>query len=145
MGSAAVRTRGVPPPAGTVAMARVVALTRDLLFGSQVQGALTLAGNEVELVPDEGRLRERMTVDPGEAGSPSADVLVVDLTDGELDGAAVLESLRRTEKLGATRTLGFYSHVEASMRERAERAGFDLVVPRSRMAREGAALVAGLL
>jgi len=31
------------------------------------------------------------------------------------------------------------------MRERAEHAGFDLVVPRSRMAREGPALVAGLL
>jgi CheY-like chemotaxis protein len=125
-------------------MARVLALTRDLLFGSQVQGALTLAGNQVELVADEGRLRERLTMDSGEAGGSLADVLVVDLTDGELDGAAVLESLRCAGELGATRTLGFYSHVETSTRERAERAGFDLIVPRSRMAREGAALVAGL-
>ena len=39
------------------------------------------------------------------------------------------------------RTLGFYSHVDAHVRERAEQAGFDLVVPRSRMAREGAELV----
>jgi hypothetical protein len=31
-----------------------------------------------------------------------------------------------------------------SVRERAEEAGFDLVVPRSRMAREGGALVASL-
>jgi hypothetical protein len=31
------------------------------------------------------------------------------------------------------------------MRERAERAGFDLVVARSRMAREGPVLVAGML
>jgi hypothetical protein len=43
-----------------------------------------------------------------------------------------------------TRTLGFYAHVDVSARERAEEAGFDLVVPRSRMAREGAALVASL-
>jgi len=35
--------------------------------------------------------------------------------------------------------------VDVAARERAEQAGFDLVVPRSRMAREGAALVAGLL
>jgi hypothetical protein len=34
--------------------------------------------------------------------------------------------------------------VDVSVRERAEQAGFDLVVPRSRMAREGAALVASL-
>jgi CheY-like chemotaxis protein len=125
-------------------MARVLALTRDLLFGSQVQGALTRAGNEVELVADERRLRERMTAELAETGGPPADVLVVDLTDGELDGAGVLESLRRAGELGATRTLGFYSHVEVSARERAERARFDLIVPRSRMAREGAELVAGL-
>ena len=126
-------------------MARVLALTRDLLFGSQVQGALTLAGNEVELVADERRLRDLLTAGDTEPDRPAADVLVVDLTDGELDGAAVVESIARAEGLGAMRTLGFYSHVEAAMRERAEHAGFDLVVPRSRMAREGPALVAGLL
>jgi DNA-binding NarL/FixJ family response regulator len=126
-------------------MAHVLVLTRDLLFGSQVQGALTLAGNEVELVADERRLRELLATGRAEPDRPPADVLVVDLTDGELDGAGILESIARAEGLGATRTLGFYSHVDASMRERAERAGFDLVVPRSRMAREGPALVAGLL
>jgi hypothetical protein len=35
--------------------------------------------------------------------------------------------------------------VDADTRRRAEAAGFDLVVPRSRMAREGAALVDRLL
>lgn len=125
-------------------MAQVLALTRDLLFGSQVQGALTLAGHDVELVADEARLRERLAA-AEEAASPAAELLVVDLTDAELDGAAIVESIARREGLGAMRTLGFYSHVEAAMRERAERAGFDLVVPRSRMAREGPDLVAGLL
>jgi hypothetical protein len=125
-------------------MARVLALTRDLLFGSQVQGALTLAGHDVELVADESRLRERLAV-ASDPSSSTAELLVVDLTDGELDGAAIVESLARAGGLGSMRTLGFYSHVEATMRERAERAGFDLVVPRSRMAREGPALVAGML
>ncbi len=49
------------------------------------------------------------------------------------------------KELGVTRTLAFYPHVEADTRRRAIEAGFDLVVPRSRMAREGAALVAELL
>ncbi len=124
-------------------MARVLALTRDLLFGSQVQGALTLAGHDVELIANESQLRERLAA-AEEAASPTGELLLVDLTDTELDGAAIVESIARREGLGATRTLGFYSHVEAAMRERAERAGFDLVVPRSRMAREGPELVAGL-
>jgi CheY-like chemotaxis protein len=125
-------------------MAQVLVLTRDLLFGSQVQGALTLAGHQVELIADEPRLRVRL-VAAGDGSSAAVQVLAVDLTDRELDGAAVLESLAQAPGLGPMRTLGFYSHVEAAMRERAERAGFDLVVPRSRMAREGSELVAGLL
>jgi hypothetical protein len=42
-------------------------------------------------------------------------------------------------------TLAFYSHVEQDVRQAAEEAGIDRVVPRSRMAREGAALVDRLL
>jgi CheY-like chemotaxis protein len=125
-------------------MARVLALTGDLLFGSRVQGALALAGHDVELVANEPRLRARLAEsdDSGRASAgPPADVLVVDLTDDRLDGAAIVRSLSDGGELRRTRTLGFYSHVDAAARERAERAGFDLVVARSRMAREGVELV----
>jgi hypothetical protein len=107
-------------------VARVVALVPDLLFGSKVQGMLVAAGHDVELVPSADAARERAT---------GADVVIVDLTAGDVDVAGIV---------GVTRTLAFYSHVEADVRERAEAAGYDLVVPRSRMAREGAALVARL-
>ena len=121
-------------------MARVLALVPDLLFGSRVQGALTAAGHEVELIADEGRLRARI----GEQAAPAADVLIVDLTNEELDGAGLVEALSAGGELARMRTLGFYSHVDAPARERAERAGFDRVVPRSRMAREGAELTSVL-
>jgi CheY-like chemotaxis protein len=129
-------------------MARVLALSADLLFGSRVQGALVGAGHEVELVGDERRLRERFSLCAGGAGdrdNRAADVLVADLTDPGLDGAAIVASLKAGGELGETRTLAFYSHVDAAARERAQRAGFDLVVARSRMAREGPELVARLL
>jgi DNA-binding NarL/FixJ family response regulator len=122
-------------------MARVVALVPDLLFGSQVQGMLAAAGDEVELVGDENRVRDRL----GNAAAPAVAVLVVDLTTDALDGPALVEALSGEGALARTRTLGFYAHVDVSVRERAEKAGFDLVVPRSRMAREGAALVASLV
>lgn len=121
-------------------MARVLALVPDLLFGSRVQGALTAAGHEVELIGDEGRLRERL----GDGTAPAAAVLVVDLTDAGLDGSGIVEALLGEDGLRGVRTLAFYSHVDAPVRERAERAGFNLVVPRSRMAREGAELVTRL-
>ncbi len=119
-------------------MARALALVPDLLFGSRLQGALQAAGHTVELVPDAQRLRTRLA----DAAVPPADVLVVDLIDDALDGAEVLAALRAEGAIPAgVGTLGFYAHVDPAARERAERAGFDLVVPRSRIAREGPELV----
>ena len=98
-------------------MARVALHCRDLLFGSKVEGALTAAGHQVTR--------------PGE----TVDIVVVDLTDPDV----------RWPDAGDAPRLGFYSHVDQETRKRAEEAGFDLVVPRSRMNREGPALVDKLL
>jgi DNA-binding NarL/FixJ family response regulator len=95
---------------------------------------------EVELIADESRLRRRLAQLPAPAGA----VLVVDLTSADLDGASLVQALSAAGELAGMRTLAFFSHVDADTRARAERAGFDVVVPRSRMAREGAALVARL-
>jgi hypothetical protein len=113
-------------------MARVVAFIPDLLFGSNVLGALQAAGHDVTLVS---------VVDGIERELPGAQLLIVDLT---------ADAGERIEQVGAipndsVRTLAFYSHVEADVRSQAEQAGFDLVIPRSRMAREGASLVNRLL
>jgi hypothetical protein len=109
-------------------VAHIVAFIPDLLFGSNVVGALNAAGHEVELAAEPRAV----------AG---VDLLVVDLT---ADAAQRIELVRALD-LGGTRTLAFYSHVETDVRARAEQAGFDLVVPRSRLARDGASLVERLL
>ena len=119
-------------------MARVLALVPDLLFGSRVQAALQGAGHDVELVSDTQRVREQLD-DPA-----LTDVLVVDLTSDDPDGVVLVRSLAEEGKLTRARTLGFFSHVDTDTRERAQEAGFDMVVPRSRMAREGAELVTRL-
>lgn len=121
MGAAGIGPPGVQAPAGPVAaVARIALLCPDLLFGSKVEGALRAAGHEV--VP---------------ADAP-AELLVVDLTaDVETRLTAVREA--------RVPTLGFYSHVEQEVRRQAEKAGIARIVPRSRMAREGAALVEQLL
>src|SRR6516225_703029 len=121
-------------------MARVLALVPDLLFGSRLLGTLNAAGHEVDLVSDAGRLRERLA----DGSAPGPAVLVLDLTDEDFEGAELLESLGGAPGLEGVRTLGFFSHVDTRARERAERAGFDLAVPRSRVAREGGELVARL-
>lgn len=105
-------------------MARVVAISADLLLGSKVEAMLKAAGHEV-------------TLSPALAESPldGVQLIVADL-DAESPEALV--------GLGMP-VLGYYSHVEVETKKTAEAAGVDLVVPRSRMARELVTLAAGLL
>ncbi len=117
-------------------MARVAALIPDLLFGSKVQATLEAAGHEVDLLTGAVEAWD-------EVGG--IDLLVVDLTSPDVDGIELFETLATGGELHDVRTLGFFAHVQPEVRERALAAGFDLVVPRSRMAREGAQLVEGLL
>jgi hypothetical protein len=102
-------------------VARIAAIAPDLFFASKVKETLTAAGHDVTIVPA-GSLIE-------------ADLLIVDL-DVTGDEVALPTDTPR---------LGFYSHVDVDTRRRAEESGFDLVVPRSRMAREMPELVARLL
>ena len=101
-------------------MARVLAIAPDLFFASKIDATLKAAGHEVTIVAATRRRTPRSCI-------------------VDLDNAA-----RMSRPAGVPR-LGFYSHVDVDTRRRAEEAGFDLVVPRSRMAREMPDLVASLL
>jgi len=113
-------------------LARVVAYVPDLLFGSNVLAQLSAAGHEAVLVADLESLRDSL---------PGAEAIVVDLTSDASERIQHVRESRRPE----VRVLAFYSHVETDVRQLANRAGLDLVVPRSRMAREGGRLLDGLL
>ena len=113
-------------------MARAVAFVPDLLFGSNVVGALRAGGHDPVLVS---------SVDQLAGALAGADVLIVDLTS---DPEARIKLAAPALGEGAPRTLAFFSHVEHEVRAKAQAAGFDLVVPRSRMARAAAELVTEL-
>ena len=95
-------------------------------------GALQASGHDAVLVTAEMQL---------EGALAGADVLIVDLTS---DALARIELVRPALSAAPPRTLAFFSHVEDDVRDAARQAGFDLVVPRSRMARAGGALVSEL-
>ena len=111
-------------------MARVVAFVPDLLFGSNVLGALRPADTTRCSSPTRRRCGVSLPARPG---------LVVDLT------ADPAERIEQVSVPPRVKTLAFYSHVETHVRAQAEQAGFDLVIPRSRMAREGATVLTRLL
>ena len=112
-------------------MARVVAHLPDLLFGSKVQGMLAAGGHDVQVAATPQAALDQLA---------GADLLVLDLCEDAADRLAILR-----DALPGMRTLAFYLHTDVDTRRSALAAGCDLVVPRSRMAREGATLVDGLL
>ena len=95
-------------------MARVVAVVTDLMLGSRVTTSLTGAGHEVDQV-----------------SALPEDLDGVDLVVADLDAVA-------PEGLGGigVPVIGFYQHTDTDTKGRADAAGLDLAVPRSRMARE---------
>ena len=103
-------------------MARVLAVVADLILASRVEGSLRAAGHEV-------------TVEESLPAAIDADLVVADLDVADPQALAAADPP----------SIGFYSHVDVETRRQAEAAGVDLVVPRSRMAREMPALVERLL
>lgn len=105
-------------------MARVLAIAPELMFASKIEATLGAADHDVTVVSwVEGPL-------PGDP-----EVLIVDLDNTDWEAGL---------PTGVPK-LGFYSHVDVETRRKAEESGFDLVVPRSRMAREMPTLVASLV
>jgi hypothetical protein len=105
-------------------VARVLSIASDLMLGSKVEAQLSAAGHEVITSP---------SID--ESTWDGIDLIVADLD---------VENPEALVGLGMP-VLGYYSHVDVETKEAAEAAGVDLVVPRSRMARELPALAERLL
>jgi 16S rRNA C1402 N4-methylase RsmH len=106
-------------------VARIFAVAPDLMFGSRIDATLGAAGHTVELASELGE---------------ASDLEGVDVVIADLDH----EPATAVAGLGIP-VLGFYAHLNTETRENAEAAGIDLVVPRSRMAREMPELVQRLL
>jgi hypothetical protein len=104
-------------------MARIAAITGDLMLASRVRTSLEAAGHEVEqdsAVPDE---------------FDGVDCVVADL-----DAVAP----ERLSDLGLP-VIGFYQHTDVETKRRADAAGLAVAVPRSRMVRELPELVERVL
>jgi hypothetical protein len=106
-------------------VARVLAVAPDLMFASRIEATLGAAGHDVVIATSISEVSKLEAVD----------LFVVDLDR---------EPAQDVVGLGMP-VLGFYAHLNTETREAAEEAGVDLVVPRSRMAREMPALVERLV
>lgn len=102
-------------------MARtVLAVVDDMFFKSKIRAVAEAVGVEISFPRTKEALLQK---------TPQADLVIVDLQNQKID------PLSLPSELGGVRLLGFFSHVEVELRQRAVAAGYE-VLPRSVFVRD---------
>ena len=113
---------------------RVVAVVPDLFFAARISGAAGLAGVVLEM-PSPASALETIRRSP-------PDLVILDL-HAPGDPLALARALRADPATRSVPLLGFYAHVDRTLREDALAAGLDHVLPRSAFTVKLPALLAG--
>ncbi|MEP6707626.1 MAG: hypothetical protein ABJC05_08905 [Pyrinomonadaceae bacterium] len=102
----------------------IVAAVDDMFFMSKIRAAAESLNVTVRFVRNADALFSA-AVESGPA------LIIIDLQSQKFDAPALARRLKADEQLGAIPLLGFYSHVETELRDQAQAAGFDRILPRS--------------
>jgi hypothetical protein len=108
------------------AASRIFAFVDDLFFLAKIQETARKLNVKVEFMKTEKDLLERMK-ENGE-GMPS--LLIFDLNNASVRPLSVIPKLKAKLKKG-TSIIGFLSHVQGDLKQKAHEAGCDMVLPRS--------------
>jgi len=101
----------------------VLAIVDDLFFASKIREAARHAGATVDFASGEQQALEFASRKPS--------LVIVDLNLNRLNPPELIGRLRTHPDLTAATILGFFSHVDADLKLRAEQAGCHQVLPRS--------------
>src|SRR5215213_819155 len=102
----------------------VIAAVDDMFFASKIRAVAEHLGLEVRFV--------RSAADAvAAARREEAALVVADLHSERIDPLELAQQFKADETLRAVTLVGFFSHVETALQQRAAAAGFDRVMPRS--------------
>ena len=102
---------------------RVLAAVSDLMFVSKISAAAKQAGCSVQFFRDSEGLTE--------AVAGPACLVIVDLNNAPMNPVALIAALKANPSTQQATVLAYVSHVQTELKREAEKAGSDLVLPRS--------------
>src|SRR5271167_1901152 len=114
------------PAVSETAPARIFAFVDDLFFLAKIQETARKMNVKVEFVKTEKDLNERM----GENGEEKPALIIFDLNNVSAKPLSTIPKLKARLKK-ATNIIGFVSHVQGDLKQKAHGAGCDMVLPRS--------------
>lgn len=108
---------------------RVAAVVDDMFFASKIKEAAKLAQVDLEIIKTHDGIEEYLTT-----FLPT--LIIVDLNSKKINVLDLITNLKASDILKHIRTLGYLPHVQQSLKDEAVKAGYDVVMPRSRFVRE---------
>jgi len=95
----------------------------DLFFSATIIDIAKKLGMTVQLLKDRATVLEQIKAKPL--------AVIFDLNYSAADPIGLIQQIRANPETQGIRTIGFVSHVQVELRSRAEKAGCDVVLPRS--------------
>jgi len=108
------------------AASRVFAFVEDLFFLSKIQDTGRKMNVKVEFVKNEKELTDRMKSN----GEEKPSLIIFDLNNANAKPLTLIPKLKSKLKKG-TSIIGFLSHVQGDLKQKAHEVGCDMVLPRS--------------
>src|ERR1035437_2590285 len=115
-----------PLPANEDANSRIFAFIEDLFFMAKIQETARKLNVKVEFVKTDKDLMERME----QNGEEKPSLIIFDLNLASVKPLTLIPKLKSKLKKG-TSIIGFLSHVQGDLKQKAHEVGCDMVLPRS--------------
>jgi PleD family two-component response regulator len=108
---------------------KIIAVLDDLFFSSKIREAAKPLGLNIEFVKNTDGLIEKLK-------SQKPSLLIFDLNSKICDSTEIIKNLKLSPTLKDIPVLGYLSHVQTELKEEADKAGCDLVLPRSKFSKD---------
>lgn len=116
---------------------RIVAAVDDMFFAAKIRATAEAVGTEIEFARNTEKLFEAASREPPPA------LAIINLHAQSFDPFAAAEKLKADPHTSDVQLLGFFSHVQTELKQRAEQAGFERILPRSAFANHLASILRG--
>jgi len=114
-----------PLPATEDANSRIFAFIEDLFFMAKIQETARKLNVRVEFVKSDKDLMEKLQ----QNGEEKPSLIIFDLNNAGVKPLTLIPKLKN--KLKKTSIIGFLSHVQGDLKQKAHEVGCDMVLPRS--------------
>jgi CheY-like chemotaxis protein len=102
----------------------VIAAVDDMFFASKIRATAEHLGLDVRFAKC-----VEAVIEAARADAPL--LIIADLHSEKCDPFNLAEQLKTDEQLRAVPLIGFFSHVQTALQERARQSGYDRIMPRS--------------